>query len=79
MTLFNPFQRGPARPVPTLYLAGELDRLIPLHYQRAGAAALGVGFESAPGLGHGLMLESSWARVADRVVAWLRENEALLS
>lgn len=72
MTLFSPVLPWRVRRVPTLYLAGEQDRLIPAHYQRAGAAALGVAAELAPGFGHVLMLEAGWVRIAERVIAWLR-------
>lgn len=72
MTFVLPFQQWTARRVPLLYLAAEHDRLIPLHHHRAGAAVLGATVEVAPGFGHGLMLESQWARIADRVIGWLR-------
>jgi len=73
MTFVSPFQVWPQHGVPVLYLAAEHDRLIPLHHQRVGAGMLRTEVEVMPGLGHGLMLETEWQRVADRVIAWLRD------
>jgi non-heme chloroperoxidase len=72
MAMFNPVQVWRVNRVPLLYLAAEQDRLIPLHYQTAGAALLGHPLHVADGVGHGLMLETGWRRVADRVIDWLR-------
>ena len=74
MAMFNPVQVWRVARVPLLYLAAELDRLIPLHYHAAGAALLGHPLEVAQGFGHGVMLESGWKRLADRVIGWLREK-----
>jgi non-heme chloroperoxidase len=78
MTLFNPVQPWRVRRVPTLYLAGDQDRLIPHHYQRVGASLLGLDAESAAGFGHGLMLETGWLRIAERVSGWLHGNASRL-
>jgi non-heme chloroperoxidase len=38
------------------------------------ARSYGVEAEIFPGMGHGLMLERDWRKVAERVLAWLREQ-----
>jgi non-heme chloroperoxidase len=76
MTFTLPFQQWAGRRVPLLYLAAEHDRLLPLHHHQAGAAVLGTTVEVARGFGHGMMLESQWVRIADRVIGWLREQAA---
>jgi pimeloyl-ACP methyl ester carboxylesterase len=73
MTFVSPFRSWPQHGVPVLYLAAEHDRLIPLHHQHVGAGMLRTTAEVMPGLGHGVMLEAEWMRVADRVIAWLRD------
>jgi|APFre7841882724_1041349.scaffolds.fasta_scaffold01256_8 non-heme chloroperoxidase len=72
MTFVHPFRHWGAQRVPLLYLAAELDRLIPLHHHRSGAALLGATVETLPGFGHGVMLESGWMQAADCVIGWLR-------
>lgn len=75
MTFVHPFGHLGVERVPLLYLAAELDRLIPLHHHHVGAALLGVTVETLPGFGHGVMLEPGWMRAADRVIGWLRQQE----
>ena len=38
------------------------------------ARSYGVEAEILPGIGHGVMLESDWRRVAERLLKWVREQ-----
>lgn len=57
---------------PTLLIAGEKDALFPLEQMRIGAGLIGCPIEVLAGLGHAMMLEAAWQRVADRIIAWLQ-------
>lgn len=73
MTLFNlPPSGRPSCPI--LVLGSEKDRLIPQSAVHMTARSYGVTAEIFPGLGHGLMLERDWRKVAQRILDWLREN-----
>lgn len=57
--------------VPLLVLGAEHDRLIPPSEVRSAGRALGKSAEIIPGLGHAVMLERDWERVATRLLQWL--------
>jgi pimeloyl-ACP methyl ester carboxylesterase len=74
MALFNLPQRWRMHVPPMLVLGGELDTLIPARFAEATANYYQTGAEIFPGMGHGMMLESGWEKVAARIVAWLAEQ-----
>jgi non-heme chloroperoxidase len=76
MTLFNLPRASRVARVPLLVLGAEHDHLIPPSQVELTARSYGVAAEILPGLGHGLMLERDWQRVAARILAWLREHES---
>jgi len=57
---------------PMLVLGGELDRTFTVDEVRKTARAYGVEAEIFEGMGHDLMLDVGWERVADRVDEWVR-------
>jgi len=57
---------------PMLVLGAELDRTFTVGEVRATARAYGVEAEIFDGMGHDLMLDVGWERVADRVGEWVR-------
>lgn len=71
MTLFNLPQPMRMHRPPMLIAGAEHDRLIPADQVRMTAATYGESAHIFPGMGHGLMLEHDWRRVADHVAAWL--------
>ena len=74
MTLFNlPNPSRMHRP-PLLILGARHDHLIPPDQVHMTAATYGGEAEILDGLGHGMMLEQDWERVAQRIAAWLRER-----
>jgi non-heme chloroperoxidase len=74
MTLFSlPRVWAMAKP-PMLWIAGEKDSLFTLDQMRMGANMLGAPLEIMPGLGHAMMLDEGWERVAARIVEWLRKT-----
>jgi non-heme chloroperoxidase len=56
---------------PKLVLGGDQDRLVPPSLVDMTAHTYGLSAEFFPDLGHGLMLERDWWRVAGRIAAWL--------
>jgi pimeloyl-ACP methyl ester carboxylesterase len=71
MTLFNLPLKSRMRPAPLLVLGAEHDHLIPPSQVEMTARHYGVEAEIFDGMGHGLMLERDWERVAARILAWL--------
>lgn len=71
MTLFNLPQPARMHRPPMLVLGAEHDHLIPPAQVAMTAATYGLPYEVMPDMGHGVMLERDWRRVADRVAAWL--------
>ncbi len=59
--------------VPMLVLGAEHDHLMPPSTAKMTARRYGVKAEIFPGMGHGLMLERDWRRVAERILDWLKE------
>ncbi len=60
--------------VPVLVLGAEMDGIFSVPEVRATAKAYGVRAEIFPGMGHDMMLDTGWEKVADRVDAWARER-----
>ena len=75
MTLFNLPHPTRIKNTPMLVLGAEFDHLIPSSLVEMTARTYGVEAEIFPGMGHGLMLERDWQRVAERIHAWLNERE----
>jgi pimeloyl-ACP methyl ester carboxylesterase len=74
MTLFNLPHPSRLAHIPLLVLGAEHDHLIPPSLVEMTADRYGVPAEIFPGVGHGLMLERDWRRVAERVLRWLQEE-----
>ena len=55
-----------------LILGAELDVMVPPQQVEACARAYGTEAEIFPGIGHAMMLDCGWQRVADRILDWLR-------
>lgn len=71
MTLFNLPNPSRIRNTPLLVLGAEFDHLTPASLARMTASTYGVEAEIFPGMGHGLMLERDWRKVAERIRDWL--------
>ena len=76
MTLFNLPLKSRMRLPPLLVLGAGHDALIPPSQVEMTARHYGVAAEIFEGMGHGLMLEQGWERVAGRILGWL-EAEGL--
>ncbi len=76
MTLFNLPLKSRMNLPPLLVLGAEHDTLIPASQVEMTARHYGVEAEIFPGMGHGLMLERDWEKVAGRILGWL-EAEGL--
>jgi pimeloyl-ACP methyl ester carboxylesterase len=74
MTLFNLPHLGAMHRVPMLVVGGEHDHLMPASLVEMTARSYGQEAEIFPGMGHGLMLERDWQKVAARIRAWLEAN-----
>lgn len=55
-----------------LVLGAEFDHLVPVSAAEMTARTYGVEPVIHPGMGHGLMLEKDWEKVATGILAWLR-------
>ncbi|KYC29347.1 Alpha/beta hydrolase fold protein [Sterolibacterium denitrificans] len=71
MTLFNLPHPSRVMRTPLQVLGAERDHLIPPSLVRMTAKTYGVDAHIFPGLGHGLMLERDWQRVAEHIRDWL--------
>jgi non-heme chloroperoxidase len=71
MTLFNLPLKSRMNLPPLLVLGAEHDTLIPSSQVEMTARHYGVEAEIFPGMGHGLMLERDWEKVAGRILGWL--------
>lgn len=60
---------------PMLVLGAEDDGLVTKAEVRATARAYHTEPEFFPGMGHNMMLEAGWARVAQRIHAWLETRD----
>jgi non-heme chloroperoxidase len=74
MSLFSLPQPARMHRPPMLILGAEHDALIPPDQVHMTAATYGRRAEIIPGVGHGMMLERDWEKVALRVAAWLDER-----
>lgn len=74
MTLFNLPQPGRMHQVPMLILGSTHDALIPPDQVRLTATTYGRQAEIFDEMGHGLMLDRGWDKVAGRVADWLQER-----
>lgn len=71
MALFNlPHVHRMHRP-PMLVLGAEHDKLITASLVEMTARTYGLKAEIFPDMGHGMMLERDWERVATRLASWL--------
>lgn len=71
MTLFGlPHISRMHRP-PMLILGADFDHLIPASAVEMTGRAYGIEPEFFAGMGHGLMLEADWRKVAQRIDEWL--------
>lgn len=68
--------RPPLANTPILVLGAEQDAIISVREVHRTASAYGTRPQLFPDMGHNMMLEPGWARVADRVDAWVREIHA---
>lgn len=71
MTLFNLPQPARMHRPPMLIVGAEHDHLIPPAQVAMTAATYGETAHIMPGMGHGVMLEQEWRKVADHIAAWL--------
>lgn len=62
------------RDVPVLVIGGAEDTIIPPAFVKSAARLVGARAEILPDLGHALMLEPGWERVAERIADWLVEH-----
>jgi alpha-beta hydrolase superfamily lysophospholipase len=60
--------------VPVLVLGAERDTIFTVEEVRRTARAYRTEAEILPGLGHDMMLDEGWERVADRIDVWVRET-----
>jgi pimeloyl-ACP methyl ester carboxylesterase len=61
--------------VPVLVLGGERDSLFTAAEVHETARAYQTQAEIFPGMGHDMMLDTDWRKVADRIGAWIRDTE----
>ena len=76
MTFFDLPRLRRERCPPLLVLAAESDILVPTSQAEQLARAYGTEAEIFTGMGHVMMLEVGWQKVADRIIEWL-QAEAL--
>jgi non-heme chloroperoxidase len=72
MTFFNLPHLRRERCPPMLVLGAERDMLVPSSQTEQAARHYGTGAEIFPGMGHVMMLEADWQKVADRIIEWMR-------
>ena len=58
---------------PVLVLGAEQDRFLTIGEVQRTARAYHTRAEIFHGMGHHMMLDSGWEKVADRVDAWVRQ------
>jgi pimeloyl-ACP methyl ester carboxylesterase len=58
-----------------LVLGAASDILVPPAQAEQAARPYGTQAEIFPGMGHMMMLEAGWQKVADRIIEWLRVEE----
>jgi non-heme chloroperoxidase len=72
MTFFNLPQLRRERCPPMLVLGAERDILVPPSEVEQAARAYGAQAEIFLDMGHVMMLEADWQKVADRIIDWTR-------
>jgi pimeloyl-ACP methyl ester carboxylesterase len=72
MLLFLARARPRQVKTPVLVLGAEHDIFISARQNRRTARAYRTEAEIFPGIGHNMMLDQGWEKVADRIEAWLR-------
>ena len=75
MTFFNLPQLRRERCPPMLVLGAEHDMLVPPSEVEQAARCYGTKAEIFSGMGHVMMLEAEWQKVADRIIEWLRAGK----
>jgi alpha-beta hydrolase superfamily lysophospholipase len=60
--------------VPMLILGAEDDNLVSQRQVRRTAAVYNTQAEFFPDMGHGMILETGWQAVAERIVSWLNST-----
>jgi pimeloyl-ACP methyl ester carboxylesterase len=73
MTLFDLPRISRMHRPPMLILGADFDHLIPASAVEMTGRAYGIEPEFFAGMGHGLMLEADWRKVAQRIDEWLQE------
>lgn len=68
--------RPPLEPLPVLVLAAGSDGFLTAAEAERSARAYGTRAEYFDGMGHDLMLEQGWEKVADRIHQWIGEVTA---
>jgi len=71
MTFFDLPRLARERCPRLLVLGAESDILVPPAQVEQAAQAYGTKAEIYPGMGHFMMLEARWRKVADRIIEWL--------
>ena len=72
MTFFDLPRIRRERCPPMLVLGAERDILVPPSEVEQAARAYGTQAEIFPAMGHVMMLEGGWQKVADRIIEWTR-------
>jgi pimeloyl-ACP methyl ester carboxylesterase len=75
MTFFNLPQLRRERCPPMLVLGAEHDVLVPQSEVEKAARYYGTEAEIFLDMGHVMMLEADWQKVADRIIEWVRAGE----
>lgn len=65
--------RPPLEPLPVLVLSAGADGFLTAAEAEHTARAYGTSAEHFHGMGHDLMLEQGWEKVADRIEHWVRK------
>ena len=73
MTFFDLPQLWRMRKPPLLVLGAERDAMVPPQQVELCAQTYGTQAEIFPGMGHAMMLDLGWQKVADRIIGWLGE------
>lgn len=71
MSLFDLPQLWRMRRPPMLVLGAERDMLVPQSQVEMAARFYGTQAEMFPAMGHMMMLEAGWQKVADRIIEWI--------
>jgi len=75
MTFFNLPQLRRERCPPLLVLGAACDILVPSSQAEQAARYYGTEAEIFPDMGHLMMLETDWQKVADRIIDWVKAEK----